>query len=297
MTGNGDRDIRALLAAAHTSAGLLAALTTGAAPDETGAGQLWRAVWGARALLVLALDSTSDGWLDAVAVTVDPGVPQGSRATVTPATFENLATATVWNGARARIHGRVLDTFVEDSDASRAVAAAVRSTDTSEDLDPFDPAADLLAALQDELDALTEAQGLPISTTDDTAQLRNLLPGDGAAKITTVMKVLDAPQANAMDLLRGQRHLTHEQASALETSYGLDPGTLPSEGGFPASFVTELEHPRWRPGMRPREEQHPGDEATRRRAAAAEVYALAARESGYEPNWRQRLAHLLGEPR
>lgn len=284
---------RALLSQAATSP-LHAALAAGDIPDQIEPGQLWRARWSDATALILVVDVSEPSTPTVVPVTVGLDVPSGSRVSTLALDGRVVRSAIVWPTARLGLPVRTLEVLVEHT-AETTKAAALASTRAAPP-DVYDPAAALVADLEDNLAALAAAPGLR-TFADDTAEaasLQNVLPGDTGGKFDALEQVLGLGQAAAMDVLRAPAALSDTDASALERHLGLKPGALPrSERAFPQALVSELDHPRWRRRILAGVDEGT-DELVARGQAAAAAYDLAARETPMQtPSWRERLDVIL----
>jgi hypothetical protein len=286
---------RALLSQAPPNL-LHPALMAGDVPERILTGQLWRARWSDVTALVLVVGDRDPAVPAVVPVTVGLAVPSGSRASTLALEGQVVRGAVVWPLVRLGLPLRTLDALVEHSTETTR-AAALASDGPAVPPDVYDPAADLVAELEDDLAALAAAPGLR-TLGDDTGEagsLRSVLPGDTAGKLDVLEEVLGLDQAAAMDLLRAPAALSDSDAAALERHLELEPGALPrAEPAFPQALVTELDHPRWRRQMLARVDEGTDELAARREAASA-AYALAARESPVSaPSWRERLDMIFG---
>jgi hypothetical protein len=284
---------RVLLSQAPASP-LRAVLMSGGVPDRVELGQLWRARWSDVTVLVLVVDVAEPSTPTVVAVTIGVDVPPGSRAPALALQGPVVRSAVVWPAARLRLPTRTLEVLVEHTAETNTAAAVVLAR--PEPLDAYDPAADLVADLEDDLAALAAAPGLRVQTDDRAAAttLQDVLPGDTGGKLDALEQALGLTQPAAMARLRAPATLSDADAIALEHHFGLQPGALArSELGFPSALVTELDHPRWRRQLLARVDTNT-DELTVRRTVAASAYTLAARESTVlAPNWRERLDIIL----
>lgn len=284
---------RALLSQAPVSR-LHTALADGEVPDRVETGQLWRARWSDVTALVLVVDASEQTLPAVVSVSVGLDVPAGSRAGTLALNGRVVSRATVWPTARVELPLRTLEALVEHSAAT--TRAAVAASEQPIPPDVYDPAADLIADLDDDLAALAGAPGLSTLADDlaPAASLRDVLPGDTGGKLDALEQALGMDQAAAMDLLRSPASLPDLDAAALERHLGLEPGALPrSEPAFPPALVSELDHPRWRRQVLARVDEGT-DELVARRQAASAAYALAARENPTSsPSWRERLSMVL----
>ncbi len=291
MSEHDDR-LSAALGAYRAPEPLLAALDRAQQLDIV-TGQLWRARTDGAALVVLVLTDFVSGTGEVVVATPGEAPPEGSSADHLVEITRVFRSLTVWPGLRGPLNQRVLDVMLEHSAASTALATSVRSGRLStEPLEVTDPGVELVAELHDDFEALQHARAVPVRSADAPA-LAAQLPGDPREQLTALMQLLAVPQHLAMDLLRGRRELTSDQARTLEQGLELSSGSLPQPDGVELALAVEVEHPRWREAARQRAAQRGVSEAEARTSLAVEAYALAARESGTTPDWRQRLALIV----
>lgn len=280
--------LQALVGGHAVAPSLREALARPSTPDPA-AGQLWRASHGDTTAFVLFVSEVTDGSGDVVVCT--PGLapsPESALPALRAAT-EAFRSLTAWPSAHGRLHQRCLDLLIEDSDATRALGQRAAQARVVElDADPVDPNALLLAELRDDLAALQAAPALPVARRKRQG-IRQLLPGSASAQIALLRGALGLSQNDVMEVLRGHRGLTGEQARTLEAAAGLAAGSLPSGQDLDPGLVAELEHPRWREPLRRLARREGIDEHDARLRAGVRAYALAARESGPSPHWSQRL--------
>lgn len=296
MSPTDDR-LHAVLGGYQTPAALREALAAADRPDVH-AGQIWRARVDGTSVTVLIVSQFTAGAGEVIVAT--PGEAPAADSAIE---HQRLATdvfrsLTLWPTVRGTLHHRTLDVMVEHSATSTALAEQLRSTPRvlTLDDDPLDPGAELLAELRDDLARLQAAPAVPVRAADPV-RLAMMLPGTAREQLEQLIKHLGVNQHEAMEMHRGRRTLTAEQARALEAAIGLGPGTLPSSGGIAADLALEIEHPRWRDVARRRAARTGQAEVAARTSLAAEAYALAARESTKDPDWQQRIALLVvGEP-
>lgn len=296
MSPSEDR-LHAVLSSYQAPAALRETLAAADHPDVR-AGQIWRACIVGTSVTVLILSDFTAGAGDVVVATPGEAPPAESRIEHERVATEVFRSLTLWPTVRGTLHHRTLDVMIEHSATSTALAQHLRSAPlvVSLDDDPLDPGAELLAELRDDLAHLQAAPAVPRRTAD-TGRRALLLPGTAREQLEQLIEHLGVNQHEAMELHRGRRTLTAEQARALETAIGLESGTLPSSAGTDPDLAIEIEHPRWREAARRRAARTGQDEVTARTNLAAEAYALAARESTKDPDWQQRIALLVaGEP-
>ncbi len=238
-----ENDARQALASAVVYAGLREALSSSSTVElSVSAGQLWRVRLDDVALVVLTLSEPVDSAVEVLVVTVSATPPPDSAVATVLLPSDVLRRAVAWSGVRDRLPLRTFDTRLEASEPLRTDAENLRRADVP-DVDRLDPGALLQAELQDELAALATSPGLPVRDETGVA-LKDKLPGDGAGKLQLLREALDVPQHEAMALLRGTKDLTSEDAAVVETSFGLDAGTLTATAGFRRDVVVELDQPR-----------------------------------------------------
>ena len=250
------------------------------------AGQLWRAVHEdvTALVLLLAVDVES---VTAVPVTVDATDVDPDTVVFERSTFG--VPLTVWTGLGRSLPMNVLDRPVDDLGAVAVQqvkeVAAVGAAPV-----PGLTASDVRAELDDDLAALATARPQveaapvpakprPVATGIDLAVLDPRALNGVAAR-------LGVPLPIALDLIRGKRPATPEQADVLRETLGGSPEAAPP----PAGLVVELTQPRWRGLVR--QHRHRGDlsEPGARRALAYEINAMAARQTGdREPSWPDRI--------
>ena len=269
---------------------LRAALEQQHQPDVA-AGQLWRAQIHGTAVLVLIVSEFTQGSGETVVATPGETPPVDSDIDYLLERTDVFRRLTLWPILRGQLHQRVLDKLIEHSDTTTRLSAMLASRETAAEapVHAHDPGAELIAELRDQFEALQAAPAVPRREASPP-RLADLLPGDARTQLTAVMDLLAVPQHQAMELLRGQRELSDEQARALERRYELTTGGLPTAQGIQEDLALEVEHPRWREATRQRAHDLGVSEVEGRTSLAAEAYALAARESTSSPDWRQRLA-------
>jgi len=292
-----DDGLHTVLSGYQAPAALRQALAAANCP-EVHAGQIWRArVEGTSATVLIVTDFTA-GKGEVVVATPGEAPPADSAIEHRRVATDAFRTLTLWSTVRGTLHHRALDVMIENSATSIGLAQDLRSSPrlVTLDEDPFDPGAELLAELRDDLALLQAAPAVPVRTADPV-RLAAMLPGTTRQQLEQLIQYLGVSQNEAMELYRGRRTMTAEQARALETAIGLELGSLPSSGGIEPDLALEIEHPRWRDAARRRAARTGQAEVTARTSLAAEAYSLAARESTKVPDWQQRIALLVaGEP-
>ncbi|MHA6780705.1 hypothetical protein ACVGOW_06865 [Pseudonocardia saturnea] len=292
-----DDRLHAVLSGYQAPAAMREALAAADRPD-VGAGQIWRARIDGTSLTVLVLSDFTAGVGDIIVATPGEAPPTESTVEHQRVATDVFRSLTLWPTVRCTLHHRALDVMLEHSATSIALAQQLRAAPpvSTVDDDPFDPGAELLTELRDDLARLQAAPAVPTRNADP-ARRGLTLPGTAREQLEKIIEHLGVNQHEAMELRRGRRTLTAEQARALETAMGLEPGSLPSSAGIDPDLAVDIEHPRWRDAARRRAIRTGQDEVTARTSLAAEAYALAARESTTDPDWHQRIALLVaGEP-
>lgn len=287
-----DDRLHAALTAYQAPDPLREALAAANHPDVC-PGQIWRAHIPGTSLMVLIVGDFVSGSGDVVVATPGESPPADSTIDHRPVTTDVFRSLTLWPTVRGALHHRVLDVMAEHSATSTALADQLHPPlRVVPDEDALDPGGELLAELRDDLARLQAAPAVPRRTQD--AEPRPLrLPGTARKQLELLIEHGGVNQHEAMELLRGRRTLTPEQARPLEAAVGLEAGALPSTAGIDPELALEVEHPRWRDATRRRAAHTGQSELAARISLAAEAYALAARESTAEPDWRQRIALLV----
>jgi transcriptional regulator with XRE-family HTH domain len=265
---------RALAAAAPPSR-LLDALD--ALPDVA-PGQLWRARRGSTSLLVLVI-GVDGAVVELAPITIDDG--SNADALDLPSDASELgAPLTVWRTRVASVpmrsleqyigkllldHGgdNVLDAVIE---AGRPGAAAVSATD---------PTLVVAARMTDQLAELAAAP-LP----GGTGELPSLLKASGLG-VGELGQLLGVSSATVLELRRGQRAISAEQAQSLAPRVGADPESLLAANPTPPELlvVWMSRPPQRRRIVRLAQNRHV-DEDTAFADATYSSFALAARSSG-----------------
>ncbi|MET9030954.1 hypothetical protein ABZW96_35920 [Nocardia sp. NPDC004168] len=270
-------------------------------------GQLWRASWDETSLLVLVL-RVEQTTVAAAPVTVDPPAEDEHCAVVGITATALEVEATVWMGLRSELPMRVLDTVV-DQWADRIVddlnSDSVELSADDQSLvrrglpitSEYDTAAAIRAEIADDLDALRSSPALPASTGEDKGRPLAAVLGESLdlAALAAVLKPFGLNQGETMQIVRGKKGLTPDQARAVADSTGIAvEAVLNAVQPLPQALVAEAEHPRWRESWRAWAEQEGVDEATARIRVSYGAYALAARQTGSNaPDWAGRLEQVL----
>lgn len=295
MSPSDDR-LRQVLGSYQAPAPLRKALSAAGRPDVR-AGQIWRACTDGTSLVVLIVSNFAAGAGDVVVATPGEAPPADSTVEHQRVATDTFRSLTLWPTVRGPLHHRALDVMIEHSATSTALAHGLRVAARVIVVgdDPFDPGADLVAELRDDLARLQAAPAVPVRTADPARLATVLQGGTAREQLEQIIDSLGVQQNEAMELYRGRRTLTAEQAHVLEAALGMEPGTLPSSAGIDPELALEIEHPRWRDATRRRAARTGQAEVAARTDLAAEAYALAARESTPDPDWQQRLALLVAD--
>jgi hypothetical protein len=279
-----------------------------AAAPPPAAGQLWRAGDGPVAMLglVVSVRSGDDRLPDVLLcpVTLDVEDESGSGVVVGSSVLGD-AGVVLWPGLARWVPVAVLDHLLDDGNEVLAAAgqidATARAAAVDQDaafalldtVDVFSGAAQALAELADDLSALASSPRLPVATPDARTGEGTVvvaLQGSGKDKIQTVVEVLGVSVPDAIQVLKGNRPLSDDEADRLRRHLGLDAHDM-RHRGFPLALAAELEQPRWR---KPLLQASPAADLSAARAStAAGVYGLAARDSAAEPNWAERIERYL----
>lgn len=286
-------DARQVLASATVSPGLREALANRASLPVVGVDQLWRIRIDDAPMLVLTLFAADAGEVAVGAVTAAAAPPAGSDVVTLPVPTQVLRQALVWPGAQRNIPLRAFDVVLDAGGHLTGTAEKVQRAVQAEP-DRLDPGLLLQAELTDDLDRIAESPALPVR--QDTAALKDRLPGTGASQLAAVRTALGVAQPEAMALLRGSRSLSAEQAAAVETAFGLDAGSLAVAEGFPSDVVTELDQPRHKAVIVALASHRRCSELDVRKEAAQRECALAARGTA-GTDLSARIAYVLGQMR
>jgi DNA-binding transcriptional regulator YdaS (Cro superfamily) len=299
-------------AAAAVSRNLLKAVhaaESAAAVSSPARGQLWRVAWDGAAQLVVILEATGPDAAKVAPVTLDPPVADAASV-ILDATMTVLGQpATVWGGLAHTVPFLVFDLMIGEIDsvvvdAVERVAADGNPGDLPHGMrvgaaveSAFDPIAEIRAELSDEFADLAAAAWAPEISSEPARPLRELLRerSDMAELMKALAGLLGAGLPDVIDLMKGMRPVTPDQASAIAKMTGLTIGqVLSAASTLPAGLITELDHPRWRKALQAR--RRPGEpESAARLRTAYGVLALAARQTGAAsaPAWRQRIHQFL----
>lgn len=284
-------DARQALASATVSPGLHQALANRASVPVVGPDQLWRIRIDDTAMLVLTLSATDTGQMLVTAVTISTAPPADSDVVTLPVPTGVLRHARAWPGVQRSVPLRAFDVALDTGGHLSGTAATVqRAVQVAPD--PLDPGLLLQAELTDDLDRIAASPGLPFQ--QDTAALKDRLPGTSASQLAAVQAALGIGQAQAMALLRGTRSLSAEQAAAVEAAFGLDAGSLAMAEGYPSDVVAELEQPRHKAVIVALASHRRCSELDIRKEAAQRERALAARSTA-GTDLAARIAYVLGQ--
>ncbi|MFI5796864.1 hypothetical protein [Streptomyces sp. NPDC051677] len=267
-------------------------------------GQVWRARWEEASLLVLVL-AIADREVNAVPVTIDPPGEDAASLVVDGARTAFGVESTVWAGLAGPVPLRVLDRVVDlwepdlvawaaemaDGGAPSVPAGARQGTVPAS---VFDASEEVRAELEDELDALRAAPGLPEAKgTEKVVSLGALL--NGLPDLPVLGAALGVPQPEVMRILRGSVPLKPGQVEAVASATGLSVDAVAKTvRPLPAALVAAAEHPRWRETWIRRAKRLGVSEGEARLSGGYGTLALAARETGgAEPDWEGRLRQFL----
>ncbi|MEU1099515.1 hypothetical protein ABZ408_00785 [Streptomyces tibetensis] len=267
-------------------------------------GQVWRARWEKISLLVLVL-AIADREVNAVPVTIDPPGEDAASLVVDGARTAFGVESTVWAGLAGPVPLRVLDRVVDfwepdlvtwaaemaDGGTPSVPAGARQGTVPAS---VFDASEQVRAELEDDLDALREAPGLPEAKgTAKVVALGALL--NGLPDLPVLGAALGVPQPEVMRILRGSVPLKPGQVEAVASATGLSVDAVAKTvRPLPAALVAAAEHPRWRETWIRRAKRLGVSEGEARLSGGYGTLALAARETGgAEPDWEARLRQFL----
>ncbi|WP_413757928.1 hypothetical protein [Streptomyces sp. MMBL 11-3] len=266
-------------------------------------GQVWRARWEKISLLVLVL-AIADREVNAVPVTIDPPGEDAASLVVDGDRTAFGVESTVWAGLAGPVPLRVLDRVVDlwepdlvawaaemANGGTPSVPAGARQGTVPASV--FDPSEEVRAELEDDLDALREAPGLPEAGTEKVVSLGALL--NGLPDLPVLGAALGVPQPEVMRILRGSVPLKPGQVEAVASATGLSVDAVAKTvRPLPAALVAAAEHPRWRETWIRRAKRLGVSEGEARLSGGYGTLALAARETGgAEPDWEARLRQFL----
>ncbi|WP_406463143.1 hypothetical protein OH768_47035 [Streptomyces sp. NBC_01622] len=271
---------------------------------ELGVGQLWRARWEDTSMLVLVLNVESHE-VGVVPVTIDPPGEDEISVVVAGSRTAFGVDATVWASLAScipmRVLERVVDAWGEDLVEFTVMRARGQSrpvpTGVREGLpirSALEPAAEVRAALADDLEFLQHALGLPVEEDGQPPGTLASLLGD-RLDLGTLCAALHLPQPQVMKLLRGKTPLSPDQIDTVASATGLPSAEIAQTvRPLPADLVLVAEHPRWRSVWVRRAQRLGVSETQARLTGGYGAFALAARQTGGEPAaWDARLRQFL----
>lgn len=266
---------RALAAAAPPKA-VLDALA--GKPPEVESGQLWQARRGNRSMLVLI--SAEDGaTVEVSPVTIDE-VSDSDSVDLSPETSVLEAPLTVWLGLTRWLPMRTLEQYTGDltidCPGDGVLAAIARAGRTGEAaVSPADPKVVFRAGMVDTLDELA-ATPLPSGTGELAGILRNAELG-----VQELGALLDVPGSVVLELRRGRRALSAEEAARLASAVGRDAEQLLGANPTPPEpLLMWMSRPAQRRKVIALAKMKDLDEDTAFSHATFSTFALAARTSG-----------------
>ncbi|MFE4828113.1 hypothetical protein [Streptomyces sp. NPDC056672] len=271
---------------------------------QVSVGQVWRARWEETSLLVLVL-AIAAREVHAVPVTIDPPGEDAASLVVDGARTAFGVESTVWAGLAGPVPLRVLDRVVDAWESDLVTWAAETAVGEPSPVPPgarqgvipmsvFDVSEEVRAELEDDLEALRSAPGLPAATgTEKVAALAALL--SGPPDLPALGTALGVPQPEVMRILRGLVPLKPEQVEAVAGVTGLPVDAVAKTvRPLPAALVAAVEHPRWRETWIRRAQRSGISEGDARLFGGYGAFALAARQTGgEEPDWEGRLQQFL----
>lgn len=258
-------------------------------------GDVWRAYWPATGdpvacTVVVTADAEGRG-VEVAPVDSDP-ISDETGVTLTATNGMEL---TVWTGLRGRIYKCTLHQRLTtlDPDAQRHLAA-VATGDTSAEWAPIvsdlDDRSLVRADLADRIQALADADWLPIVTTGHT--LRELA-AEANLDASFLAKHLSISPGDARRLLQGKRLPDARERELLTEVLGIRPD---DNLVLDEDLVVELDEPEHRPGLHRRAvTEHGGDEVAARIDVAESLMATAFRH--FEPgqtDWKTAIRDALG---
>lgn len=247
-------------------------------PPEVEPGQLWRARRANRSLLVLT--SARDGaTVEVSPVTVDE--VSDSDAVDLPAAASALsAPISVWLGLTRWLPLRALERYTGDlliGSAGEQILDAVTDAGHpgSPALSPADPKIVSRARM---LDTLAELAAIPVPA--GSGELAELLREE-RIPLGDLEQLLLLPTAGALDVARGRRPISAEQAQQLAARVGRDPEQLLAANPAPPPALVEwMSRPAQRRKLVRLAQKAQLNEDTAFSHATYSVYAMAARAAG-----------------
>jgi hypothetical protein len=273
-------------------------------------GQLWRTAWEHTSVLVIVMAARSSNIIVAP-LTVDPPAEDETCLVIARSATIIDAEMTLWIELECDLPLRVFDTLLDQLAPSfvDSVCQFTKLTDFESPLirrgrsadSIFSSVNDIKADLIDDLDELRQSPTLPVRSHESATPSLETLLGKGfkVSKLAADLRPLGLDQSAVMDLVRGKRPVTPEEAEVVATSTGTPAEVvLQAVQPFPADFVAEVERPYWRSTWRVRAKEDHVDETTARLRESYDMFARAARETGTtEPNWAARLAQFRSRTR
>lgn len=248
-------------------------------PPNVESGQLWRARRGDRSLLVLLLSAPGGPTVEVSPVTIDQD--SDTDAVLLPPDASTLeAPLTVWLGLARWVPMRTLEQYTGDLELHRsddgvraAVVDAGRPGEAS--FSPADPKVVFRAGLVDSLDELAVA---PVPS--GTGKLAELLRNSGLG-VQELGATLGVPSSVVLELRRGRRPLSVENAERLASAVGRDAEQLLAANPAPPEpLLIWMSQPAQRKKVLALARIKNLDEDTAFVHATYSTYALAARTTG-----------------
>ncbi|MEU9048630.1 hypothetical protein AB0D63_44670 [Kitasatospora sp. NPDC048343] len=276
-------------------------------PEEVrlAAGQVWRACWEETSLLVLVLELATRE-VRAAPVTIDPPGEDAASLVVDGRRTVFGVETTVWAGLAGPVPTRVLDRVVDSWEPDLVAWAAETAAGGTPSVPAgarqgvapvsvFDASEDVRAVLEDDLEALRMAPGLPAAEgSAKVVSLGELLKGR-LPDLPALGTALELSQPEVMRILRGSTPLAPGQAEEVAKVTGLPVEAVAAAvRPLPPALAAAAEHPRWRQTWRSRAQRLGVSEGDARLTGGYGAFALAARETGgADPDWEGRLRQFL----
>lgn len=264
------------LAAATPPAAFLDALARNL--PEVMPGQLWLARRGTRSLLVL-ICSVDGAMVELIPVTIDDG--SNAEAVDLPAISSELAAPlTVWRALVSSVPMRTLESYcgqlLLDHSGGNVLDGIVKAgLPGPAAVSAADPTLVLAARLLDELD---DFAGAPLP--GGTGELPSVLKASGLG-VRELGDLLEVPGATVLELRRGQRAISAEQARTLAPVIDRDATELLAANPTPPEpLVVWMSRPPQRRRISQLSRLKNVDEDTAFADATYSTFALAARTSG-----------------
>ncbi|MEV6303900.1 hypothetical protein AB0M02_31160 [Actinoplanes sp. NPDC051861] len=271
-------------------------------PDglDPAAGQVRRAQWEDKSLLVLLLGAAQERYWRVAPVSIDPTGEDENSLVLAAQRSAFSVEVTVWAGLQAclptAVLSRVVDVWETDvttwcASPGATVPAAARRGQFAM---PYGPDAEVRADLQDMLETLAEAPLVPVrqTTTFDVAAAATRVG------LNVLVEALGLAIPAVVKIVKGKAAVTEDQAAILARLFGVAVGdVLAAVNGLPAELAVELERPRWRSVWQTWAAQLRRAEDAVRFQVGARVFALGYRQTGTTgtPNWDSRIAHWLAD--